>query len=209
MEKDIFFAVLKTCYKKGINNATDITPHFRKAIANVADSKPVNWRDLPDLIFSDFKELEYIHYIVAIDYSKEKEDIPENWLELINVSGMIKPKGLLFYNSWNQSKIQETANKVSIGNIFLTLLISFGVFLVALFTFNKSDEADEDRANLRAQIHKVDSLKKQLSQLKSRLSKEQERTSDPSGLHSVQPPSSSNSASSTVGKNKNATTVKK
>lgn len=46
---------------------------------------------------------------------------------------MIKPAGILFYNSWNQSKIQEKANILSRRNIIATLILAIASLLISVY----------------------------------------------------------------------------
>ncbi|OOQ60906.1 hypothetical protein [Mucilaginibacter pedocola] len=134
MDNDLLFIVLKKCYEKGIGDSVNVSHEFKAFLRkdNMLDTMPVNWREMPNIFLGELKELGYIHYYTIWEVGNEIVEPPNNWFDVMTVFASIKPSGLLFYNSWNQAKIQEKANRISFWNVWLTLGLAVVTFCLAL-----------------------------------------------------------------------------
>lgn len=168
---DIFFSALKKCSEKGLYNSVDMTSEFRDLLRDnyVTTGISNNWYELPDIVFKDFADLGYIHYVPEYNHPLDDTPIPENWVDLISISVMIKPAGLLFYNQWSQMKAQERANKLSTKNIFATLLIATAGLLVSAATFIKSLIDSSDKRELSQLSEQISLRDRRLLELQSKL----------------------------------------
>lgn len=165
MDNDILFIVLKKCYERGLLNPVDITPEFREIInPDTSEGIPHNWLEIPKMIFEPLEQLGYIHIIVGNLFEGKNEDIPVNWIDFISVNASLKPEGLLFYNSWNQMKVQERANKLSRNNILITVSIAIATFITIIY------QKIIDRINDRSK-QEIGILKQQVSLQKQELKK--------------------------------------
>lgn len=174
MENDILFAVLKKCYDKGLYNSVDITPEFRIIIERDLSTSgtPYDLSGFPNLIFGDLKEKGYINYLV--DYLKpfEASPVTENMTDLIRIAASITPKGILFYNDWNQIIVQQKANKRSYVNICITAGIAIATFITVIYqkVVDKiNDHSKQDTEILRRQVSQQN---KELKRLREQLNQE-------------------------------------
>lgn len=128
MDNDIFFKWLEKAAKRGLNDSFDISKDFQNYLRKngLAKGKPTNWYELPDLFLGEYKRLGYIHYIPFYTAAPEelaKQPVPDNWVDLIQVSFMIKPEGLIFLYEKRKIDQQAKTNNLTVWFIFVTLFI--------------------------------------------------------------------------------------
>ncbi|QEM03314.1 hypothetical protein DIU31_007175 [Mucilaginibacter rubeus] len=177
--EDIFFIALKKGAEKGLYSPVDITPEFRALIRTIYSdhlSAPHNWHQLPTLFFKDFADLDYIRYVPIYDHPLDDTPVPDNWIDVISVQVILQPSGLLFYNQWNQMKVQERANKLSTRNIVATFVLAGLGFLVSFGSFIKSFFDKSDKQQLQELSQQLQQQKQLLSTMQKNLNQEDYRS---------------------------------
>lgn len=137
--EDLYFKLLERGVNSGLFNSVEVSDLFRNYFRENNYNKPeipYNWWCLAYEMLDPIAAKEYIHYIRL--EPPNKDNPTENWIDEIRVIITLHPEGLLFYNSWNQMKVQEQANKLSRRNIIATLVLTGVGFLIATGTFIKS-----------------------------------------------------------------------
>jgi len=169
--KDYQFSLLEKCYNAGLLNFVDASEEFKGEMARTLFGvEPPNWQEMPKYFAAELKTLDYIDVMYNILSIPDDGIENPDWTDYVSIAARIRPQGLLFFNSWNQAKIQERANSLGSKNILITATIAVLTFFVLIYDkiserINNDDKQQIEilKSQLRKQSIELKKLKEGLN----------------------------------------------